>query len=53
MIRSRDLELKAETATANQYRYVWKTDKSWAGACRKFSLGLTDGTTHVALFQFK
>jgi N-acetylneuraminic acid mutarotase len=40
-------------ATANQYTYVWKTDKSWSGTCRKFNLGLTDGSTHVALFQFK
>jgi N-acetylneuraminic acid mutarotase len=39
--------------TSNQYTYVWKTDKSWAGTCREFSLGLTDGTSHVALFQFK
>jgi N-acetylneuraminic acid mutarotase len=39
--------------TTNQYTYVWKTDKSWSGTCRKFSLGLTDGSTHVALFQFK
>lgn len=39
--------------TANQYIYTWKTDKSWAGTCRKFSLGLTDGSSHVALFQFK
>ena len=40
-------------ATANQYAYVWKTDKTWSGTCRKFSLGLTDGSTRVALFQFK
>lgn len=39
--------------TANQYIYTWKTDKGWVGTCRKFSLGLADGSTHVALFQFK
>ena len=45
-----------ETTTANQgltysggqYNYVWKTQKSWAGTCRKFVLRLTDGTDHIA-----
>ena len=40
-------------ATADQYTYVWKSEKGWSGTCRKFSLRLTDGSTHVALFQFK
>jgi hypothetical protein len=38
--------------TANQYTYVWKTDKGWAGTCRAFDLMLNDGTTHSAVFQF-
>jgi hypothetical protein len=38
--------------TANQYTYVWKTDKSWAGTCREIDLTLNDGTTHSAMFQF-
>lgn len=38
---------------ANQYVYVWKTDKKWAGTCRRFELGLNDGSTHTALFSFK
>jgi len=36
-----------------QYIYVWKTDKSWAGTCRRLDLKLNDGTTHSALFAFK
>ena len=50
-----------ETITANQrltysggqYNYVWKTDKSWSGTYRQFTLRLIDGTDHVALFSFK
>lgn len=40
-------------ATANQYVYVWKTEKSWAGACRQLQLKLADGTTQLANFKFK
>lgn len=39
--------------TSDQYVYVWKTDKSWAGKCATFSLRLDDGTTHSALFTFR
>jgi Concanavalin A-like lectin/glucanases superfamily len=38
--------------TANQYAYVWKTDKSWASSCRQLDVTLNDGTTHSAMFQF-
>jgi hypothetical protein len=34
------------------YTYVWKTDPTWAGTCRKFILTLSDGSTHEALFRF-
>jgi hypothetical protein len=37
---------------SDQYTYVWKTDKSWAGKCATLSLQLDDGTTHTALFTF-
>ena len=40
-------------AASGQYTYVWKTQKSWAGTCRQFTLRLTDGTDHIALFKFK
>jgi hypothetical protein len=36
-----------------QYIYVWKSDKSWAGRCRRLDLKLVDGTTHSANFSFK
>jgi Big-like domain-containing protein/PKD domain-containing protein len=31
----------------DEYVFEWKTDKSWAGTCRSFVLGLRDGTTHA------
>ena len=36
----------------NRFNYVWKTDPSWSGTCRKFVLTLVDGSTHEALFSF-
>jgi CSLREA domain-containing protein len=39
-------------AAIQQYTYVWKTDKSWAGRCGALELGLTDGSDHHALFRF-
>jgi len=38
---------------ANQYIYVWKTDKLWAGTCRQLTVKLIDGTTNTANFKFK
>ena len=38
-------------STAGQYVYVWKTDKSWAGTCRKLTVTLKDGTSRQALFK--
>jgi uncharacterized repeat protein (TIGR01451 family) len=39
--------------TAQQYIYVWKTDKAWATKCRRLDVKLSDGTTHSAYFKFK
>jgi hypothetical protein len=39
-------------ATKNQYVYLFKTSKSWAGTCRQLTLLFTDGTTRTADFQF-
>lgn len=39
--------------TTDQYIYVWKTDKAWAGRCGKVVLLLKDGTTREAWFQFR
>ena len=40
-------------AVTDQYQYVWKTNKSWAGSCRTLVLKLSDGTSHRANFQFR
>ncbi|MEO7138447.1 MAG: beta-propeller fold lactonase family protein [Gemmatimonadales bacterium] len=36
---------------ADQYVYVWPTDKVWAPTCRNVTLTLNDGTTHSAVFD--
>ena len=40
-------------AAADQYIYVWKTEKSWAGTCRQLQVMLDDGSLHTANFKFK
>ena len=37
---------------SDQYTYVWKTEKAWAGTCRRLVVSLDDGTTHTASFRF-
>ena len=37
----------------SQYVYVWKTEKSWAGTCRRLDLGLADTTSRSIVFEFK
>ncbi|MGH2674811.1 MAG: PxKF domain-containing protein [Actinomycetota bacterium] len=37
----------------DQYTYVWKTDKAWAGTCRQLVLKLDDGSVHRANFKLK
>jgi hypothetical protein len=37
---------------ADQYIYVWKTDRNWAGNCAKLVVTLKDGTSHEAWFRF-
>lgn len=39
--------------TTDQYIYVWKTEKAWAGTCRQLVVQLNDGSIHRANFQFK
>lgn len=36
----------------DEYTYVWKTDKSWAGTCRQLIVQLGDGQEHTAQFAF-
>ena len=38
---------------AGQYKYVWKTDKAWAGTCRQLIVQLRDNTVHRATFNLK
>lgn len=38
--------------TTDQYTYVWKTDKAWAGQSGVLTVTLNDGTTHTATFSF-
>ena len=38
-------------ANADQYVYVWKTDKAWANSCRILNVTLKDGTSHLAFFR--
>lgn len=37
----------------DQYTYIWKTDKAWAGSGRQLAVTLSDGTVHYAYFKFK
>ena len=38
---------------ADQYSYVWKTEKAWEGSCRQLVVKLNDGSVHVANFTFR
>jgi len=40
-------------AGADQYNYVWKTEKAWSGTCRQLVVKLKDGTYHRANYQLK
>jgi len=40
-------------SSADQYIYVWKTDKAWENTCRTLTVKLSDGSVHSANFQFK
>jgi hypothetical protein len=39
-------------SSADQYSYIWKTDKSWAGTCRSLVIRFVDGTQRSANFRF-
>jgi hypothetical protein len=36
----------------NSYTYLWKTEREWAGNCRKLIVTLVDGSKHEAVFRF-
>ncbi len=37
---------------AKTYMYLWTTNLSWAGTCRKFVMTLNDGSTHTMYVRF-
>lgn len=37
----------------DEYTYVWKSDKGWAGTCRLLTVQLIDGTIHSIEVNFK
>jgi hypothetical protein len=39
-------------AAADQYTYVWKSNKSWANKCYMFDLGLNDNSIHTFAVRF-
>jgi hypothetical protein len=39
-------------ARSDTYMYVWKTQKGWAGTCRRLNVVLSDGSLHTAHFAF-
>jgi len=38
---------------SDQYNYRWKTDKAYAGSCRRFELNLNDGSEHTFVVRFR
>lgn len=40
-------------SSSNQYVYLWRTDKAWAGTCRRLTVRLNDGTGHPANFKLR
>ena len=38
--------------STDTYTYVWKTDKAWAGTCRRLFVTFADGSVHTADFSF-
>jgi hypothetical protein len=39
--------------SSDTYEYVWKTERSWDGSCRRLTLRFTDGSVVSALFDFR
>jgi hypothetical protein len=36
-----------------EYWYIWRTDRTMAGTCRRLRFGLRDGTVRDVYFRFK
>jgi hypothetical protein len=50
---SRTLPARFGSQSTEQYHYVWKTDKAWAGTCLALEVKLIDGSGHLAYYLFK
>ena len=37
----------------DQYKYIWKTERTWRGSCRLLVVRLNDGAEHTAKFKFR
>ena len=37
----------------DRYRFLWRTERSWRGSCRRLLIKLADGTIQRADFRFK
>lgn len=40
-------------ATSGGYQFNWKTEKAWAGTCRRLLVRLDDGSVHTADFRLQ
>ena len=38
---------------SDQYQFNWKTDRAWAGSCRRLIVRLDDGSVHTADFRLQ
>jgi hypothetical protein len=52
VIGRRMLRGRAYDAAVDEYKFVWKTARSWSGTCRELILRLDDGTAYRAVFAF-
>jgi 6-phosphogluconolactonase len=41
------------SALTGHYVFWWQTERSWAGSCRAFELGLNDGSVHRLVVSFR
>jgi hypothetical protein len=40
-------------SASDTYTYVWKTNRDWAGTCRRLIVVLNDATDHQADFELR
>jgi hypothetical protein len=42
-----------ENVPSGLYKLVWKTERDWAGTCRRFELELAEGSVHSFDVRFR